>query len=69
MSTKVFKVEHRYYMLAQNTWLGSYILVGGYYIGPKMAEWQNGAFARTIFVHFQQVPQPHSKVSDPNQSL
>ena len=35
--TKVFKVEYRHEIVVGNTWLGSNMLVGGYYIGPKMA--------------------------------
>ena len=37
MPTKVIKVDYSHYTLVQNTWLGSNMLVGGCYIGPKMA--------------------------------
>ena len=39
MPINVFKIDYSHYMLVQYTWLGSYMLVGGCYIGRKMAVW------------------------------
>ena len=40
MPTKVFKVDYSRYTLVQNTLLGSDMLVGGCYMGPKIGHFK-----------------------------
>ena len=70
--TKVFKVEYSHQTLVENTWLGSNMLVGGCYIGPKMAIWCSCArFLCTLrpTAVLGLPPAPPIEVSDANQSF
>ena len=70
MPTKVFKVDYSHYTLIQNTWLGSDMLVGGCYMGPKMAI-SNDHFTPYAICHdpiCMPPPAAHVEVHDPKPS-